>query len=135
LNSSARSEHRRYSIALELRFKAAAGDQKICGTGRTTYMNSRELVFTSDRPLEPGMQAELAVAWPFLLDGRVRLQLVLQGVITHSQYGQVEARITRYHFRTRGEWEQPEKPVLREFPEAAPRIGRPMAATAHGLHA
>jgi len=98
-------------------------------------MNSRELFFTSDSPLELGMQAELAIAWPFLLDGRVRLQLVLQSVITQSQYGQVEARITRYHFRTRGEWEQPEKPVLREFVAAAPRIGKPTEATVHGLHA
>ena len=34
--------------------------------------------------LKPGMNAEIAIAWPFLLDGRLRLQLVLEGTITRS---------------------------------------------------
>jgi hypothetical protein len=48
------------------------------------------------------MTAEIVVAWPHLLDGRIRLQLVLDAIITGSQDGVTEARILTYDFRTAG---------------------------------
>ena len=52
--------------------------------------------------LEPGMNAEIVLEWPRLLDGHIRLQLVLEATITGSQEGVAEARILAYQFRTRG---------------------------------
>jgi hypothetical protein len=46
------------------------------------------------------MKAEIAIAWPSLLEGRIRLQLVLKVSITYSQEGVVKARILAYDFRT-----------------------------------
>jgi hypothetical protein len=65
-------------------------------------MSSKDIIFAPGDGLEPGMKAEIAVAWPFLLDGRIRLQLVLEVRITGSHDGVTEARIVAYHFRTRG---------------------------------
>jgi hypothetical protein len=72
------------------------------GFGETRMMSSTDIIFGGGNGLEPGMKAEIAVAWPGLLDGRIRLQLVLEATITGSQDGVTEARILAYHFRTRG---------------------------------
>ena len=48
------------------------------------------------------MAAEIALAWPFLLDNRIRLQLVLQVMITGTQDGVAGARILAYQFHTAG---------------------------------
>jgi hypothetical protein len=64
-------------------------------------MSSKDIIFAPGDGLKPGMKAEIAVAWPRLLEGRIRLQLVLEATITGSQDGVVEARIRAYDFRTR----------------------------------
>jgi hypothetical protein len=65
-------------------------------------MSSKEIIFGGGNGLKPGMKAEISVAWPSLLDGRMRLELVLQATITGSQDGVVEARIRAFDFRTAG---------------------------------
>jgi hypothetical protein len=70
-------------------------------------MSSQEIIFVPGDGLEPGMSAEVALPWPFLLDDRTRLQLVLQVAITGSGDGVTEARILAYHFRTAGPAETP----------------------------
>jgi hypothetical protein len=91
-------------------------------------MSSKEIIFAPGDGLEPGMKAEIAVAWPFLLDGHIRLQLVLETTITGSQGGVAEARILSYHFRTRRseEAEQREEPARTEAPP--PAVQRHLAA-------
>lgn len=98
----------RYPLALDLRYKAVSGDVTIFGSGRTSLMSSTELIFGSDQCLEEGMKAEISVAWPVLLDGRVRLQLVIEGAITRSEAGLTAMQIWKYHYRTRGSWAQEE---------------------------
>jgi len=63
-------------------------------------MSSQHITFTPGHGLKPGMKAEIAVAWPSLLDGRIRLQLVLKATIAGSQEGVVKAHILAYDFRT-----------------------------------
>jgi hypothetical protein len=65
-------------------------------------ISSKDIVFGGDDGLKAGMKAEIAVAWPLLLDSHIRLQLILEATITGSQDGVAEARIRAYHFRTRG---------------------------------
>ena len=64
-------------------------------------MSSKDIVFGPSHGLRPGMKAEIVVAWPRLLDDRIRLQLVLKVAITGSQNGEAEGRILAYDFRTR----------------------------------
>ena len=77
------------------------------GFGQTTMMSSQEIIFAPGDGLEPGMEAQVALVWPFLLDDRIRLQLVLQVTITRIQEGVAEALIVAYDFRTAGSAEAP----------------------------
>lgn len=120
---------RRYPIAFQLRYKATSKRGTTSqGFGETRMMSSKEIIFTPGDGLEPGMKAEIAIAWPFLLDGHIRLQLVVLATITGSQDGVAEARILTYSFRTqrRVETEQRTAPVVVEMP--LPVINRPLAA-------
>ena len=98
----------RYPLALQLRYKAVSAEVTIFGTGRTSLISSTELIFSADQCLEGGMKAEISIAWPVLLDGRVRLQLVIEGAIARSEAGLTKVQIWKYHYRTRGQWAQEE---------------------------
>ena len=65
-------------------------------------VSSKEIVFAPGDGLESGMIAEIALAWPFLLDDHIHLQLVLDTTILGSRNGVAEARILAYDFRTCG---------------------------------
>ena len=108
----------RYPLALQLRYKAVSADMTIFGTGRTSLMSSTELIFGADQRLEEGMKAEISIAWPVLLDGRVRLQLVIEGAIARSEGGLTAVQIWKYHYRTRGLWAQEE--ALERIPMGLP---------------
>jgi hypothetical protein len=93
---------------LQLRFKATSNQGAAYGFGQTRMMSSKEIIFAPSNGLRPGMIAEIAIAWPVLLEGHVGLQLVLEATITSNQDGVAEARITAYDFRTR----RPPSPVI-----------------------
>ena len=90
-----------YSVSLQLRYKATSILGPVEGLGQTILMSSQDIIFAPGDGLKPGMAAEIAVAWPLLLDGHIRLQLVLETAIIGGQDGLAEARILAYHFRTR----------------------------------
>ena len=96
-----------YPIRLQLRYSATSKKGPLYGFGQTTMISSQDIIFTSGDTLEPGMAAEVALAWPLLLDNRIRLQLVLRVMITGSEDGVAEARILAYDFRTAGPAETP----------------------------
>lgn len=75
------------------------------GFGQTRMISSQDIIFASGDRLKPGVDVEIVVAWPRLLDDRIRLQLVLQVTITGSQDNLTEARIRAYDFRTAGKRE------------------------------
>ena len=91
-----------YLIPLQLRYKARSKQGPVQGFGQTRLLSSKEIIFAAGEGLEPGMAAEVALSWPFLLGGRVRLQLVLQVRIISSEDGMLEAQILAYDFRTAG---------------------------------
>ena len=90
-----------YLIALPLRYKAKSKHAMVLGYGQTRVISSQHIIFGAGDGLKPGMGAQIALAWPFLLDGRVPLQLVLDTTITSTQHAVAEARILSYDFHTR----------------------------------
>ena len=64
------------------------------------------MVFVTDQPLPDGAKVEIGIAWPFLLEGRARLQLVMDARVTRTEGKLAEARIQKYHFKTRGDWSE-----------------------------
>jgi len=93
---------RRYPIPLQLRYTAQTKHGPLYGFGQSRMISSKDIIFDGGKGLEPGMNAEIVVAWPRLLDERIRLQLVLKVAIKGSQNGEAEGRILAYDFRTRG---------------------------------
>ena len=92
---------RRYLIPLQLRYTARSEHSILLGFGQTRMISSQDIIFAPGDRLKPGMEAEIVLAWPGRLDGRIPLQLVLEATITGSQDGVAEARILAYDFRTR----------------------------------
>jgi hypothetical protein len=90
-----------YPIPLPLHYKATSKHGMMLGFGQTRMMSSQNIIFAADDGLRAGMNAEIMIPWPCLLDTRIRLQLVLQVTITGSQDNVTEARIRAYDFRTR----------------------------------
>jgi len=125
---SAQRPARRYPIEFELRYKATSRNGTLHGFGQSRIISSKDIIFGPSDGLERGMKAEIAIAWPFLLDGHIRLQLVLETVITGSEGGAAEARILSYHFRTRRAAEAEPRAVSAGMVENAPVMNRPLAA-------
>ena len=92
-----------FPLVLPLKYKVIALKAKaISGTGSTLLLSSTDIIFNADQPLGSGVQCEISIAWPVLLENVIGLQLVLQSVITTSVGQVVMARVSKYEFRTRG---------------------------------
>lgn len=91
-------------------------------------MSSKDIVFEPGVALEPGAKAEIAIAWPFLLDGHIRLQLVLETTITSSEGGVAQARILSHHFRTRRPAEAEQRDEIAAMKAPLPVVHRTLAA-------
>ena len=71
------------------------------GSGRTIDVSSAGLSFTADRPLLPGQHLEVSIDWPVLLDGAVRLHLIMSGDVVRTDGTTAALQIRRHEFRTR----------------------------------
>lgn len=69
--------------------------------GKTVYMSSHEIRFTTVRSLDLGESVEVAVAWPALLDGTCPLKLVICGHVISNDSGTAVVKIEHHQFRTR----------------------------------
>src|SRR5215469_10299229 len=92
-----------FPLVLPLKYRTISQKaDAISGTGSTVSLSSTDIVFNADQPLVSGVQCEISIAWPVLLEGRIRLQLVLQSVITRSEDQFVMGRVSKFEFRTVG---------------------------------
>jgi len=71
------------------------------GSGRTIDISSSGLKFAADRPLLVGQRIEVYIDWPVMLDGGVRLQLVVWGEVIRTDGTEVALQIQKHDFRTR----------------------------------
>jgi len=95
----------RYPITLELQYKLLSkGRVEKLGNGRTLNISSGGVLFETDDLLPPDGPIELAMNWPFLLEGVCSLKLVMRGRIVRSDPKVKAAAVkAEYHeFRTAG---------------------------------
>jgi hypothetical protein len=71
------------------------------GSGRTIDLSSSGLSFTTSQPPLPGQKLEMSIDWPVLLDGAIRLQLVISGVVVRTTKAAAVLQIQKHEFRTR----------------------------------
>lgn len=94
---------RRYQYEMELRFSYKLGGVAHYGSGQTVDLSRCAIRFVSDNPPPEGVEVELRIAWPYLLQNVCPLELVVRGTAkTNSERGTVLA-MDRYEFRTCGE--------------------------------
>jgi hypothetical protein len=87
-----------------MRYKVFGAKETIrhAGSGKTLNMSSSGVLFTTESGLPKGARAEIAVSWPYQLNGATPLKLVAIGVLARSEEKLAAISIQRYEFRTRG---------------------------------
>ena len=92
-----------FPLVLPLKYRTISQKaDAISGTGSTVSLSSTDIVFNADQPLGSGVQCEISIDWPVLLEADIGLQLVLHSVITRGEGQVVTARVSKHEFRMRG---------------------------------
>ena len=95
--------NQRYPIALKVEYKLLKkGRVARLGSGRTMNISSGGIYFEVDEPLPARGRIELAMEWPFLLEGVCALKLVMRGRIVRNDTRGVAVQIVKHEFRTAG---------------------------------
>jgi hypothetical protein len=72
----------------------------LSGRGRLVNMSSGGVLVATQQEIGAGRGVELSIQWPFLLDGRVPLQLVAAGKVVRSDTSSFALLLTGHQFRT-----------------------------------
>ena len=109
--------HRRYAITLDVQCKLLRnGRGERVGFTRSRNISSGGVLLEASDALPSGGLVELAMNWPFLLDGVCPLRLVMRGRILRNDGNGIAVKISRHEFRTARD----------------PSKGRPSANAEHG---
>jgi len=96
-----RRRDRRYSLQLDVRWKLIRRKRVLdTGTGRTIDVSSGGLYLETERPLHPGLNVELSIAWPVMLHDVAPLQLVVFGKVLRVNGNRCAVRMNQHEFRT-----------------------------------
>ena len=90
-----------YPIELPIRYQLINGAGGT-GSGTTTRMSSRGVVFISDQRLPVNGKLRLTLPWPALLPDGIELNLWIVGTVVRQDFRLIEVEISRHEFRTRG---------------------------------
>jgi CheY-like chemotaxis protein len=92
----------RFRLTLEVRYAVPGRRAQVqnTGSGRTIDLSSSGLCFTADRALVTGQELDISIDWPVLLDGSVKIQLNLWGVVVRTNGTATALEIQRHKFRT-----------------------------------
>ncbi len=94
----------RFPIVRDVRYKLLSIRREAeVGTGKTINMSSTGVLFsTQDHLVNPGKRLEVSVSWPFQLNAKCGLKLVVRGRVVHCDASLIAVQIERYEFRTLG---------------------------------
>ena len=93
---------RRYPFQLPLQFNYRKCGAPVAGSGTTEDLSSGGIRFVADNPPPVGVEIELRLEWPFLLQNVCPLELLVWGKVLRSDPQGTVARMSGYEFRTRG---------------------------------
>jgi PilZ domain len=100
-NSAERRSNRRYPITLRLQYKILnKGRVERLGIGRTVNISTGGVLFEANELLPTTCQIELALHWPFLLQGSCGLKLVMRGRVVWSDDKAIAMEAEFHEFRT-----------------------------------
>ena len=95
----------RYPLDLSVRFRYFAGGSLLFGVGRTVNVSSGGVLVVSPNILSlheisVGVNVEMNIEWPPLLDGRISLQLFAVGWVVRRRPFDFAASFERHQLRT-----------------------------------
>src|SRR5579863_1662409 len=98
-----RRSKRRFCTNQDLRYELLGDHDRIIGSGGGTILNisSAGVCFTTENGFTRGAKVKLTISWPVLLDGRVRIKLIIRGAVLRATSNTVVAKTEAYGFYTR----------------------------------
>jgi hypothetical protein len=90
----------RYPLDLTVRFHYADTVAPVYGEGMAINLSSGGVLVASQRQVRVGSLVKLNIEWPFLLDGRIPLQLIAVGRVLRCGTSYFAAAFERHEFRT-----------------------------------
>lgn len=125
------SQSTSYPVTLDVRYKIFKhGLVVAAGSGHTVWIGSHQLVFTGDVGAGNGTAIEVSILWPAVLDGHVKLQLVIQGQVAAKDRNRITVHIEKYQFRTRAPALPPKLTSVRKAAASTERV-QPVLLRAH----
>lgn len=98
-----RRQDRRYELLLDVKWKLIRRRRILdTGTGQTIDMSSGGILFDAGRHLPEGLNVELSITWPVLLQNVAPMQLLASGKIVRSSGRKVAIQTVQHEFRTAG---------------------------------
>ena len=90
----------RFSFELRVRYRTLGRGYSLAGAGRVVNMSSGGMLVTCEHEIRERTRMEVDIEWPFLLDGRVPLQLIAVGRVVRSAAFSFAVVLDRHQFRT-----------------------------------
>ena len=97
-----RREDRRYTVEIPLRYSFTRKGVAYLGSGTVADLSRGGVRFLTDCPPPDGMEVELRLAWPFLLQNVCPLELLIRGKVSVTGARGTIVRLHHYEFRTCG---------------------------------
>jgi hypothetical protein len=96
----------RYPLSLDVRFRSFSGPSLGFGSGRAVDLSSGGVYVISEHALfqhevSVGARVEMGIAWPFLLDETIPIQLFAVGRVLRRGACDFAATFEKHEFRTR----------------------------------
>jgi hypothetical protein len=98
-----RRSDRRYEYEMALEFSFTQGGVMQFGSGQTLDLSRGAVRFLADNPPPDGVEVELRIAWPYLLQNVCPLELVVRGTTTTTSERGTVLSMRHYEFRTCGQ--------------------------------
>lgn len=98
-----RRSDRRYAYEMDLQFSYTLCGATYFGSGYTVDLSRGAVRFVSDNPPPSGVEVELRIAWPYLLQNVCPLELVVAGPTTSNSSRGTVLAMNHYEFRTCGQ--------------------------------
>jgi hypothetical protein len=98
-----RRSDRRYAYEMELRFSYTHRGLTYFGLGVTVDLSRGAVRFVADNPPPPGVDVELSIAWPYLLQNVCPLELIVRGTTSETTARGTILAMDHYEFRTCGQ--------------------------------
>jgi hypothetical protein len=97
-----RRAERRYAFEMPVHFRCLSGWSRPSGSGNTRDLGRNSVLFVTDCPPPRGVQVELDIEWPFLLQNVCPLELRVWGEVFKNDRRGTVVRITKFEFHTCG---------------------------------